>query len=93
MCKCVGTCKLQIGNEIHQPIPVPQKVWRQINSDLTEPLKEIGYKYIVTAVDYTSNFVQAEPLKKKADEAVPKFLYKLLYKYSSCDIHIRDQER
>ena len=65
----------------------------QIDINLIGPLKEThGYRYIVTAVDYTNKFIGAEPLKKENGKAVAKNLYKLC-QYGSCDIHITDQGR
>ena len=62
--KHVNTTKLQKGQKTLHPIPLPVKVWSQIGIDLLGPLKAIdGYKYIVTALDYISKFVQAESLK------------------------------
>ena len=55
--------KLHKGQGTLLPIPVCLKVWSQISIDLLEPLKEVvGYKYIVTAVYYTSKFVEAEAI-------------------------------
>ena len=45
--------------------------------------------YRVMAVDYTTKFVEAEPLKEKTGETTAKFLYKLLCQNGSCDIHFR----
>ena len=51
----------------------------QIGIDLIGPLKEMAiYRYLVTPVDYTSNFVQIELIKEKTGEAAAKFLYKML---------------
>ena len=82
--------KIQKGQETLHPIPVLLKVWNQISIDLLGPHKEIdSYKYIVTVMDYTSKFAEAEPLK--TGEAVAKFLYKLLHQYGSWNIHITDE--
>ena len=44
-------------------------VWNQIGIDVIHTLKEINdYRYIVTAVDYPSTFVEAESLKEKTGE-------------------------
>ena len=89
MCQCVNTYKLQEGKEILHPIPVPLKEWNQTGIDLIDPLKETDdYRYIVTAVDYTCEFVDAVSFKEKTGEAVEKFQCKFLYRYSSCGIYI-----
>ena len=67
-------------------------VWSLIGIDFIGLPKEIeGFKYIVTAIDYTSISVEAEPLKEKTSEAVIRFLYKLIFRYGSCNFHITDQ--
>ena len=48
------------------------------------------YKYIVTAVDYISKYVEAQPLQEKTGETEVKFLQKLLCQYGSCDTHVTD---
>ena len=64
--QCVKTIKLQKDQETLHPIPVLVKVWIKIGLDLFAPLKEKdSYRCIVTAVDYTSNFVGTEHLKEK----------------------------
>ena len=63
-----------------------------ISIDFKGLLKEVeGYNDIVTAIDYTSKLVEAEPLKEKSGETVAKFLYKHLCTYGACDIHITYQ--
>ena len=60
------TTKVQKSKQALHPFSVPLKVWSQIGIKLLHLLKELhGYKYIVTAVYYTSAFVEAEPLKEK----------------------------
>ena len=73
-------------------IPVHSVVWIQISIDMSGPLKEIKcYRYMVTAVNYTSKFVEMEPLRDKVNEVLLKFLYKWLCQYGSGYIHITDQ--
>ena len=64
LCEHMNIYELQKGQEILHPIPVPLQLWSQISIDLIGPLKENeGYRYIVTAVDYTSKFVEVQLLK------------------------------
>ena len=94
MCTSTLTNKLQKGQETLHPIPVSHQVWNQICIGVIDPLKQsAGYRYIVTALDYTSKFVEAKPLKEKTGKAVAKFLYKLLCQYGFSDIHVTDLGR
>ena len=89
-CQHMNTTKLQEGQENLHPIPVPLKVWTQTGFDLPGPLKgNDAYKYIVTAVNFTNEFVEAKPIK--TGEAVDKFLYKLQCCNGSYEVHITDQ--
>ena len=94
LCQHVITYKnIRVRKTLH-PILVPLKVSSQIGIDLIGPLKESdGYRYIVTAVDYTSKFVEVEPLKENTSKSVAKSLYILLCQYVPCGTYIRDQER
>ena len=91
MCASVKTTKVQMGQETLYPIPIPCKLLSQIVNDLLGLLKVIhSCKYIVKAVDYTSKFL-GRAFKEKTREAVAEFLYKLLWQYGYCDIHMIDQ--
>ncbi len=53
------------------------------------PLPEYkGNKYIITAVDYFSKWVEAETMPTKTGENVAKFLWGLQCRYGVADIHI-----
>ena len=58
------------------------KCWSMMGVDLVGPLKENnGFCYIVTAVDYTSKWVEAEPICDKSALSVAQVLFKLLCRY------------
>ena len=47
--------------------------------DLVGPLKvNNGFHYVITAVDYTSKSVEAEPIHDKSVSSVAQVLFKLL---------------
>ena len=70
---------LHKASKVLQPIPVPMKCWRMIGVDLDDPLKENnGLHYIITAIDYTSKWVEAEPICDKSALSVVQFIFKLL---------------
>ena len=59
-CQSMNTSILHKASNVLQPIPVPMKCWSMMGVDLVGPLKENnGFCYIVTAVDYTSKWVEA----------------------------------
>ena len=64
--KRVNTYKMQNDNETLHSIPASLREWSQTGIDLIDPMKEIdGYRDIVTAVKYTSKFVEVETLNEK----------------------------
>ena len=55
------------------------KCWCMVGVDLVGSLKENnGFHYIVTAVDYTSKWMEAEPIHDKRTLSVAQVLFKLL---------------
>ena len=75
----MNTSQLHKVSNVLQPIPVPMKCWSIMGVDLVGPLKENnGFCYIVTAVDYTSMLVEAEPILDKTALSVAQVLFKLL---------------
>ena len=78
-CQSMNTSWLHKASNVLQPIPVPMKCWSMMGVDLVGPLKENnGFCYIVTAVDYTSKWVEAEPIHDKSALSVAQVLFKLL---------------
>ena len=66
-CQSMDTSGLHKAFNVLQPIPVPMKCWSVMGIDLVGPLKENnGFHYIVTAVDYSSKWVEAEPICHKS---------------------------
>ena len=95
-CQRVNTTKFPKGGETLHPIPVPRKIWSQIGIDLIGPLKESGplkMKYIVTAVDYCSKWVEAEGIPDKCAKSVAIFLWQLQCRYGVAKVLISDQGR
>ena len=68
----VNTYKVWEGNWTLHPMTVSVKVWSKIGIDLIRPIKE-HYRYIVTAISYTTKYAGAEPLKEKTCEALQLF--------------------
>ena len=67
----------------------------QIGVDLSclPPIPE-GFRYVVTAVDYFTKWVEARPLKSKTAEEVTSFLFNdIVYRHGCVDIQINDQGR
>ena len=78
-CQRMNTSCLQKASNDLQPIPVPMKCWSIMGVDLVGPLKEINrFQYIVTAVDYTSKWVESEPICDKSALSVAQVVFKLL---------------
>uniref|UniRef100_A0A1A8KNB0 Kinesin family member C1 n=2 Tax=Nothobranchius TaxID=28779 RepID=A0A1A8KNB0_NOTKU len=70
-------------------------VWELVGIDLTGPLPQTpsGYKYILTATDYFSKWVEAFPLKTKSAEEVYQNLCTIFYRHG-CPLRIlTDQGR
>ena len=77
----MNTSQLHKASNVLQPIPVPMKCWSVMGVDLIGPLKENnGFHYIVTAVDYTSKWVEAEPVHDKSALSVAQVLFKLMWR-------------
>uniref|UniRef100_A0A1A8R460 Gypsy retrotransposon integrase-like protein 1 n=1 Tax=Nothobranchius rachovii TaxID=451742 RepID=A0A1A8R460_9TELE len=64
-------------------------VWELVGMDLTGPLPQTpsGYKYILTATDYFSKWVEAFPLKTKSAEEVSQTLCTIFYRHG-CPLRI-----
>ena len=78
-CQSMNTSQLHKASNVLQPIPVPMKCWSMMGVDLVGPLKENnGFHYIVSAVDYTSKWVEAKSICDKSGLSVAQVLFKLL---------------
>ncbi len=74
-----------------RPVPVPRKSFAQIGIDMIGPLPEVdGYKYIVTAVDYFTKFIEVHPLRQKNAFGICKFIYNLICRYGASEVYISD---
>ena len=76
-------------------VPVPYQTMNQLGIDLIINLPKTpeGYNTIVTAVDYTSKWVESRALKGKFTEGVAEFMYDLVCHFGASKIHISDQGR
>ena len=91
--KCGG--KFEKGGEKLKSIPVPRMPWTQLGIDCITNLSptDEGYDTIVTAIDYTSKWPEAKPLKGKFAEGVAEFMYELVCHHGATKFHISDQGR
>ena len=87
--------KFDKGGEKLKSVPVPYQAMNQHGIDLITnlPKTQEGYNTIVTAVDYTSKWVESRDLKGKFSEGVAEFMYDLVCHFGASKIHISDQER
>ena len=80
-CQCVKAGnKFDKGGEKLKSVPVPYQTMNQFGIDLITNLPKTpeGYNTIVTAVDYTSKWVESRALKGKFTEGVAEFMYDLV---------------
>ena len=89
--KCGG--KFEKGGEKLKSITVPRLPWRQLGTDsITNlPLTDEGYDTIVTAIDYTSKWLECKVLKGKFTDGVAEFMYELVCHHGAAKINISDQ--
>ena len=93
-CQCVKAGnKFDKGGEKLKSVPVPCQTMNQLGIDLVTnlPVTPEGYNTIVTAVDYTSKWVESRALKGKFAEGVAEFMYDLVCHFGASKIHISDQ--
>ena len=76
-------------------VPVPYQTMNQLGIDLVTnlPVTPEGYNTIVTAIDYTSKWVESRALKGEFAEGVAEFMYDLVCHFGASKIHISDQGR
>ena len=68
-----------------QPVEVPKGAWKKIAIDLIgpfndsngQPLSSKGFRYVLTVVDYFSNYLEAFPLRRKLASEVTENLFYL----------------
>lgn len=66
-------------------MPIPKSTWKKIGIDLIghytnsagEPISTESYRYVLTVIDYFSNYVEVFPLKRKQAPEVSGRLYDL----------------
>ena len=87
--------KFDKGGEKLKSVPIPYQTMNQLGIDLVTnlPVTPEGYNTIVTAVDYTSKWVESRALKGKFAEGVTEFMYDLVCFFGVLKIHISDQGR
>ena len=94
-CQGIKVSKAQKAAKTLHPVPIPRKQWQQIGVDLMGPFKENkdGFKYVCTAVDYFTKFVEIVPMKDKKAVTVARALYTIMSHHGVANIHITDQGR
>ena len=62
-----------------------------VGIDLVGPLRECnGYKYLVTAVNYFSKYVEAKLITEKTGEQIGLFIYQLFCRYGVMQVVVSD---
>lgn len=85
--------RLQKGSEQLHPADILQHPWSQIEVDICfMPTSKEGYTCMVVAVDYFSNWTEAEALHGKYAEGVANFLYNCICRHGCFDIQITTEE-
>jgi hypothetical protein len=51
------------------------------NDSKGKPLSENGFRYVLTVIDYFSNYVEAFPLKRKLASEVAEKMYELFCRH------------
>ena len=93
-CQQVNTSYLNKGKQELHNIPVPSRIFSQVGIDIMHMPEVDGYKYLITAIDYLSKYVEMRPLKQKTSLEVSNFLFEeIICRYGCSDIHITDQGR
>ena len=72
-----------------QPIPIPKSTWKKIGIDLIrpytdkhgKPLSTNGYRYVLTVIDFFSNYVEVFPLQRKEVDEVSDKIYELFCRH------------
>ncbi len=73
-------------------VQVPRIPSRQWGMDCIGPLPlSQGMQYVITAKDYTSKWVEAEPMPNKSAECIADFMWKLYCRWGSPKFIITDQ--
>ena len=94
-CQQVNFSFINKGKQELHNIPVPSQVFSQIGIDIMHmPESPDGHKYVITAIDYLTKYVEMRALKTKTAIEVANFIYEeLICRYGCSDIHITDQGR
>ena len=94
-CQQVNFSFINKGKQELHNIPVPSQVFSQIGIDIMHmPESPDGHKYVITAIDYLTKYVEMRALKTKTAIEVANFIYEeLICQYGCSDIHITDQGR
>ena len=87
--------KFDKGGEKLKSVLVPYQTMNQLGIDLITNLPKTpeGYNTIVTAIDYTSKWVESRALKGKFAEGVAEFMYDLVCHFKASKNHNSDQGR
>jgi hypothetical protein len=87
-CQCTNKKSKTTPAEL-QPVEVPNVTWKKNVIDLIgpyndpkgKPLSENGFRYVLTVIDYFSNYVEAFPLKRKLASEVAEKMYELFCRH------------
>ena len=72
-------------------IPIPRKIFGQVEKDLIQMVELQGYKYILTFCYFFTKWPELIPLPDKKATTIAKELYCILMRFSCLDILISDQ--
>ena len=88
-CQNHGTIARNANTQLH-PVPVPNKVMKQIGVDLSALSDANGFNCVVVTIDYFSKWSEAKPLTGKDALSVALFLYELICRHGCFSIQIND---
>ena len=74
-CQAVNFSFSNKGKQELQNIPVPSRIFAQVGIDIMHMPEVDGYRYLITAIDYLSKFVEMRPLKQKTSLEVANFIF------------------
>ena len=78
-CQKVNFSFINKGKQELHNIPVPSQVFSQIGIDIMHmPESPDGHKYVITAIDYLTKYVEMQALKTKTAIEVANFIYEEL---------------
>ena len=89
-CQRKKTIQLQKTQVTMKSIPIPQKIFSQIDIDLVTMVESQGYKYILTVCDFFTKWPELIPIRDKKATTIAKELYVLFTRYGCPDVIISE---